>query len=162
MGFLKRLFGTASEGDSDDPRPLLEWPGDDEDAVQLRRVEHFDVFLEDLREVAPEGSILVIEGKPTQDVRGFLERVRIKPEVRIARGTLWPKRDFFHVPATRENVDEILELTLNHAERRVHGTLVSSQSRQRIHDGGDRHAASRTPQGTQALSTRWAVLGSNQ
>lgn len=69
MGILKHLFGRDTDDDSDDPRPILEWPGRDEEAVQLGHVEYLDVFLEDLRDVAPEGSILVIEGRPTQDVR---------------------------------------------------------------------------------------------
>jgi hypothetical protein len=140
MGFLKRLFSGNSEGDSDDPRPILEWPGREDDAVQLGRVEHLDVFLEDLRDVAPEGSILVIEGKPTQDVRDFLERVSIKPEVRIARNTIWPKQDFFHIPATRVNLDEILEFTLNHAEPEVCDHLVLYRDRQVLlwlHDASD-------------------------
>jgi hypothetical protein len=115
MGFLKRRLQRHSSGEYDDLRPLIDWLGKDENASELGRVEHFDVFLEDVREVAPEGSVLVLEGKPTADVRELLEEVRIEPDVQIARGTAWPKRDLFHIPATKENIDELLELTLNHA-----------------------------------------------
>ncbi len=114
MGLFKRLRGRGS-ADVDDPRPLIEWLGNNASAEELGRVEHFDVFLEDVREVAPEGSILVIEGKPTADVREFLERVRLEPSVRISPNTIWPKDEFFHIPATRENVDQLLEFSLNHA-----------------------------------------------
>lgn len=106
MRLLRRLLSRGAGDQDDDSRLLVEWLGKDEDAVQLGRVEHFDVFLEDLREVAPHGSTLVLEGKPTSDVRDFLVRVRIDPDVRTARNTIWPKQDFFHILATRENIDQ--------------------------------------------------------
>ena len=139
MGLLKRLFQRSSE-DSDDPRPLVDWLGNDESAKQLGRVEHFDLFLEDVREVAPSGSILAIEGRPTSDVRGWLEHVRIEPDVRIAPGTVWPKDEFFHIPATPENLDQLLEFTLNHAVPEICDHVVLYRDQQALlwlHDAGD-------------------------
>lgn len=130
MGVLKRLFGRKAREHGDDPRPLLDWLGNDDDAVELGRVEHFDVFLEDVREVAAEGSILVLEGKPAADVREFLKGVQVQPDVRIARGTTWPKQEFLHVAATRENFDQLLELSLNHAEPEIGDHLVLYRNRQ--------------------------------
>ena len=140
MGFLKRLMHRGSGDEEDDPRPVIDWLGNDESAKQLGRVEFFDVFLEDVREVAPDGSVLVLEGKPVSDVREVLELVRVEPEVRIARGTIWPKDEFFHIPATRENIDRLLDLTLNHAVPEICDHVVLYREQRALlwlHDAGD-------------------------
>lgn len=139
MGLFKRWRGRGS-ADEDDPRPLIEWLANNESAEELGRVEHFEVFLEDVREVAPDGSILVIEGKPTSDVREFLESVRLKPEVRISPNTIWPKDEFFHIPATRENLDQLLEFTLQYAVPKICDHVVLYRDQQALlwlHDAGD-------------------------
>lgn len=66
--------------------------------------------------------------------------MRIKPDVRVARNTIWPKQDVFHIPATRQNLDELLELTLNHAEPEICDHLVLYRDRQVLlwlHDASD-------------------------
>lgn len=138
----------------EDYRPFLDWLGNDEDGIELGRVEHLDVFLEDVREVAPKGSILVLEGKPAADVREFLEEVLLEPDVRIARGTTRPKQDLFYIPATKENIDELLKFTLNHAVPEICDHLVLFKGQQALlwlHDAGDGYVYAHPSLGEGAL-----------
>lgn len=140
MGLLKRLFGGMPEQETDDRRPLLRWLGDEPEAVELGRVEDFEVFLRRLREVAPEESILALEGTPASDVREFLVEVRVTPAVRITHGTAWPKDEYFHVPATRKNFDRLLEFMQNHALPEICDHVVVYKGEQLLlwlHDAGD-------------------------
>lgn len=120
--------------------PALDWPGKDPETLELGRVRHFDFFLEGLREVVPEGSILALEGKPVAEVRSFLETVKVAPRVRISRNTVWPKHDFFHVPATRSNLDKLLDFTLEYALPEICDHVVLYKDLRVLlwlHDAGD-------------------------
>lgn len=140
MSFLKRLSQNFSDDEEEDPRPLIDWLGNDEDDIELGRVEYFDVFLEGVREVAPHGSILVLEGKPAANVRRFLEAVRLVSEVRIARGTEWLKQALFHIPQQGKISTGCLNSRSTTQSRRYATTWCSTKGRQALlwlHDAGD-------------------------
>lgn len=140
MRLLKRLFGGTPKQEADDPRPLLGWLGDDPEAVELGQVEDFEVFLRDVRETVPEDSVLALEGKPASDVREFLEEVQVTPRIRLAHGTAWPKDHYFHVPATRANLDRLLEFMQNHALPEICDHVVLYKHEQLLlwlHGSGD-------------------------
>jgi len=56
-------------------------------------------------------SILYLEGTSfPSDVFNQLKEISLEPEVEIARGTIWPKPDFFHISLTEENSKIIAEI----------------------------------------------------
>ena len=69
------------------------------------------VFVRALHELLPPESVVFIEGGSSDDAinRAFATRATA-PDLKIARGTIWPRRRIIHVPATLENLTLLAEL----------------------------------------------------
>ena len=71
-------------------------------------------FFRKLPTLVPEGCILVLEGgSPSPQLKAFLEQNAVAPEVKVARGTVWPREDLVHLPASAQVLSGIAE----HADR---------------------------------------------
>src|SRR5262249_48116197 len=58
-------------------------------------------FFRALPPLVTKDSKLVLEGgAPPPQVRQFLSEHGVTPDVKVARGTAWPRTPVFHVPAT--------------------------------------------------------------
>lgn len=137
MGFFKRAFTKLATEDKADGRPILR---PEDTTIDLGRVEDFESLLEAVREIAPVDSILALEGTPSPDVRQFLQGVAVEPQVRITRGTVWPRQEFFHFSASRQNIDHLLELVQHHATPEIGYHLILYRDREAllwVHDMGD-------------------------
>jgi hypothetical protein len=65
-------------------------------------VDHADFFRR-LPGLVPEGSMLVIEGgSPCAALQAFLAERNVPPTTTVARGTVWPRGDVVHIPASEE------------------------------------------------------------
>jgi hypothetical protein len=77
--------------------------------VQHRGVDHAE-FLRGLPALVPEGSVLVLEGgSPSSHLQGFLKEHAIAPYTEVARGTVWPRADIVHLPASAQIVRGLAE-----------------------------------------------------
>ena len=62
-------------------------------------------FLRALADLAPNGSILYLEGgTPPAKLLKFLNEHSIPEQSHVAMGTIWPRPATFHLPAVRENL----------------------------------------------------------
>lgn len=67
-------------------------------------------LFEQLQCLLPAGAILYFECAPfDDDTREFLASSAVQEHVRICAGTLWPHPEWFHVPATPENLSALSE-----------------------------------------------------
>lgn len=68
----------------------------------------FPALLRALGRLLPEGSILYFEGgSPDRRLLGFFKQNAIPEQVHIATGTIWPRPDYWHVPATGKNIADL-------------------------------------------------------
>ena len=106
MGFLAKLFGATSK--------------EELNGLSLGSNAHWEVsppsdfpsLLRALYHIALPDSILYLEGggHPPKEIASFLSE-RCVPEVtHIAMGTIWPRPQVFHLPATPENLGRLAEL----------------------------------------------------
>jgi hypothetical protein len=80
--------------------------------VAHRGLDHAEFFRR-IPTLVPEGSVLVLEGGwPSPHLRQFLQEHAFAPETRVARGTIWPRGDVVHLPASRQVLEELAK----HAE----------------------------------------------
>ena len=94
----------------DTERPFWELKGTTDFARLFRALTD---FLPEL----PEGCILYFEGgSPDREVREFFETHAIPEQANIALGTVWPRPERYHVPATPENLKRLETLAEGRAE----------------------------------------------
>lgn len=68
-------------------------------------------FLRALAAFVPAGSTLMLEGGDHDDeTRALLAKSSIPPPVIVARGTIWPRAQVFHLPATDATLEALAEL----------------------------------------------------
>lgn len=71
----------------------------------------FPLLLEALPKILPPGSILYLEGgTPPKEIEAFLHSHCAPEETHLAMGTIWPKPQAFHLPATAENLAKLANL----------------------------------------------------
>jgi hypothetical protein len=75
----------------------------------------FPLLLRALGELLPEGCILYFEDG-SKALADFFHAHAIPERCHIAVGTMWPRPIYFHVPATPENLSDLIELAKSHAE----------------------------------------------
>ena len=69
-------------------------------------------FFSALGMLVPPGSVLVLEGGAHPPaLADFLERNAVPPQMKVARGTLWPRAPVFHVAAVARALDSLAEIT---------------------------------------------------
>ncbi len=77
-------------------------------------------FVRQLPELLPEGAVLYLEGTSmASEVRDFLDDRRSPTELKIARGTILPRPEVYHLPMTDANVAGLAELFETHASPEV-------------------------------------------
>src|SRR2546426_5727859 len=106
MGFLAKLFNAT-------PREKLKGVSLGKDACwQVSPVRDLPSLLEALPRILPHGAILYLEdGTPPKEISAFLNSHCIPEETHLAMGTVWPKPQTFHLPATTENLIQLAKLT---------------------------------------------------
>ncbi len=64
-------------------------------------------FLRALKVLVPEDSVAYFEDTGERHFAEYLQRTAITPTVQIARGTIWPKPDCYHVPMAAGMADKL-------------------------------------------------------
>lgn len=105
MGFLAKLFNAT-------PREQLKGISLGENAYwEVSPVRDFPSLLEMFPRILPQGAILYLEGgTPPKEISAFLNSHCVPEETHLAIGTIWPKPQAFHLPATSENLAELAKL----------------------------------------------------
>ena len=105
MGFLAKLFGAT-------PREEMEGISLGRDAAwEVSAVSDLPAFLRALpRLLAPDSVLYLEDGTPPKKIKAFLDSHCLPEISRLAMGTIWPKPQTFHLPATTENLDKLAEL----------------------------------------------------
>jgi hypothetical protein len=112
-----------------------------DDAVTIGYVTDLYALLRAVDETMPEGAILYVEGTSiAPEVRDFLSG-RPAPDAReVARGTLWPTPETFHLPLVGANLAELRALAERHAQPEVADHLAVYRGEELLllaHDAGD-------------------------
>jgi hypothetical protein len=77
--------------------------------ISHRGVDHAEFFRR-IPALVPEGSVLVLEGgSPSPQLREFLREHAIAPATEVARGTVWPRSDVVHIPASAQVLRELAD-----------------------------------------------------
>ena len=105
MGFLAKLFGAT-------PREQLKGISlDHNSAWEISPASDLPAFLRALPQILPPDSILYLEGAtPPKELKAFLKARCIPERSHVAMGTIWPKPQTFHLPATEQNLPELAQL----------------------------------------------------
>lgn len=99
MGFLARLFGAVPKEERRGIRLL------DAEPWCVTATKDVERFVRVLPLLMPSGSVVYFEDTAEPHVRSYLQSVSVPPQVRVARGTIWPRPDCYHVPVTAETMD---------------------------------------------------------
>jgi len=60
--------------------------------------------------------VLYLEGgSPDRAILEFMHARACEPQLKLALGTIWPRPQVFHIPATPENLTDLAALFGNHA-----------------------------------------------
>ncbi len=105
MGLFAKLFGAT-------PREQLKGISLDHNAAwEISPASDFPAFLRALPEILPPDSMLYLEGgTPPKDLKAFLDARCVPERSHVAAGTIWPRPQTFHLPATAQNLAELAQL----------------------------------------------------
>ncbi len=67
----------------------------------------------------PASATLYFEGTSSADVRRFFRRRQAHEPTKVAIGTIWPRPECFHIPATPENVERVAALFARHVPQEI-------------------------------------------
>ena len=118
MGWIAKLFGAASKEDLEGlrlDRTYWNW--------MIEETKNLPQLLKSLHFIVDETATMFFEGgNPSRELRSFIEKYAIPEKEKIARGTIWPKQSVVHIPATKENINELAKLaeTISPFELAVH------------------------------------------
>jgi hypothetical protein len=112
MGLIAKIFKSVSRNKSKE-NPFDLWG---KDCWELTRPKDFPNLFRGFIEFLPENSILCFElGIPKGELKDFFLTNSIPERINIPKGTLWPKSQVFHVPATNEILRKLSELAEHYA-----------------------------------------------
>ncbi|MBI4685314.1 MAG: hypothetical protein HY755_08950 [Nitrospirae bacterium] len=112
MGILGKLFRVTPKEELNGIKIDLNEP-----FWELEGKTDFTYLLRALPEILPENSILYFEGgSPSGPLLDFLNTQSIPEQTHVAVGTLWPRPDYYHVPATKQNITTLADITERIAE----------------------------------------------
>jgi hypothetical protein len=107
MGFLARLFGAVPKAEREGIMLDYRTP-----QWKISKSKDLPSFLRALIDLLPPGSMLYFEGgSPSGKLLAFLNERSVPEQSHVAMGTIWPRPKIFHVPATPENLNSLVELT---------------------------------------------------
>jgi len=73
-----------------------------------------------LRDLLPNGCILYFEGGSLRGrLLDFFNAQAITEQTHVAAGTLWPRPDYYHIPATTENLTALAQIAESYAEPEI-------------------------------------------
>ena len=79
---------------------------------ELSGAQEFPTLFKELENFLPPDSVLYFEdGSPSGELLKFLESSSIPEQLHVAYGTAWPRPKIFHIPATKENLEKLTDLT---------------------------------------------------
>lgn len=100
MGILRKLFCVTPKKELNGISLNLNEP-----FWELEGKTNFPTLLRALTEILPENSILYFEdGSPSGPLVDFFNTQAISEQTHVSVGTLWPRPDYYHVPATKQNI----------------------------------------------------------
>ena len=76
-------------------------------AWRLEPVSDASVFLQALPALQLSSAVLYLEGTTDGAVAKCLEEYAVKPTVKIAPGTVWPRPDIYHVPMSHDVLNRL-------------------------------------------------------
>ena len=80
-------------------------------------------FLRALPTLIPSPAFLYFEGgSPGGELKDWIDRNQIEPAGQVARGTIWPRCEVFHIPLTPSTIKELAEISerMAHPELAIH------------------------------------------
>jgi hypothetical protein len=103
MNLLSRMIGYVPREERDGIRL--------EDKVPWRVNPTRDVgrFLRALNLLVPDSSVAYFEDTGERHVAEYLQNVAIRPAVRVALGTIWPRPDCYHVALAATTAEELAD-----------------------------------------------------
>lgn len=106
MGFLAKLFGAA-------PRNKQRGLSLGRDAFwEVAAVADLPLLFRALPLLLPEETVLYLEGgAPPKEIKAFLDAHGVPEVSRLAIGTIRPRPQVFHLPATSENLARFAEIS---------------------------------------------------
>lgn len=111
MGWFARLFKAVPQEEMEGIHLNMEEPH-----WSLNSPTSFVELFQALEDWLPEGSILYFEGGyPDEEILDFMIRWEIPEQSHVAFGTVWPRPEVHHVPASRETLVELAALMERHA-----------------------------------------------
>lgn len=103
MGWLSRLLGATPKDELDGIRLDTSQP-----FWELAGRTKFPPLLRALADLLPDGCILYFEGgSPGRGLLPFLRTRQVPEQCHVAVGTLWPRPQRYHVPATPQNLTDL-------------------------------------------------------
>jgi hypothetical protein len=112
MGILGKLFRVTPKEELKGIKINLNEP-----FWELEGETDFTNLLRALPEILPENGILYFEGgSPSGPLLDFLNTQSIPEQTHVAVGTLWPRPAYYHVPATKQNITKLADITERIAE----------------------------------------------
>ncbi len=112
MGLFGRLFRVTPKEELKGIKLNL-----DEPFWELTGKTGFSALFRALHEIISENSVLYFEGgSPGGELLTFLKTKSIPEQTHVAVGTIWPRPDYYHVPATAENISRLADISENIAE----------------------------------------------
>jgi hypothetical protein len=87
---------------------------DPADACELGGTRDVERFLRSLPLLVPEGGVAYFEGTGERHVAEYLRRASVPAPVPVARGTIWPRPDVYHVPLTVDSMEDLARFLEEH------------------------------------------------
>ena len=104
---IAKLFGAASPDEMEGLRLDVErgyWV--------LEGNTDLPTFLRALPTLISRPAFLYFEGgSPDGELQDWLDRTQIDPTEQVARGTIWPRCEVFHIPLTPSTIEELAEIS---------------------------------------------------
>jgi hypothetical protein len=80
--------------------------------------------------------VLYLEGgSPDRAILEFMHARACEPQLKLALGTIWPRPQVFHIPATVENLTDLAAVFGNHATPRFASIFTRTVSRRLFCNG---------------------------
>ena len=105
MNFFRKLFNKQPKEQKNMLESIPSWQiSPPADPVEL---------FKNLKKITPENSTLYFEDVYDNKVKQIFKTISVDNKI-LEGGTLWPKPDAYHIPATEENYKKIQEIAENH------------------------------------------------
>jgi hypothetical protein len=112
MGWIRKLLGASSKEELEGVH--LDY---NRQYWEVAGPKAFTVLFAALEGWLPENSFLYFEdGCLDEELKEFMRQYSVPEQIHIAYGTIWPRPEVFHVPATKEALETLTKIMEHHAE----------------------------------------------